>query len=133
MWANWRPDSGTVLRDKKVRTSLARYFSVMEDDKPAKFLIARKLPANFKNDSLTELWKLHEQLTEEFCRLVRKIDTSQKQLDDLTTPDQSFFDLKIEIADHILENIKRAQCSGVGEGILYHHLVCESWTATGQE
>jgi putative pyruvate formate lyase activating enzyme len=77
----------------------------MEDDRPAKFLIARKLPAAFgKNDSLNELWKLHEQLTEEFCRLEREIDTQQKNLDELVTRDQSFFDLKIEIANRILES-----------------------------
>ena len=70
MWAIWRPDSRAVLRDKKARTSLARYFDVMEDDKPAKFLIAKKIPANFnKNSSLTKLWKIHDQLTEEFYRL----------------------------------------------------------------
>ncbi|UCC58195.1 MAG: radical SAM protein [Candidatus Bathyarchaeum sp.] len=105
MWAIWRPDSRAVLKDKKVRASLARYFAVMEDDKPAKFLIARKLPVAFgKSSSLKKLWRLHEQLTEEFCCLEREIDTRQKQLDELMTPEQSFFDLKIEIANRILES-----------------------------
>ncbi len=105
MWKIWRPDSRAVLRDKKARVSLARYFAVMEDDKPAKFLIARKLPAIFsKNDSLPELWSFHEKLTEKFCRLEREIDTRQKHLDELVTPETSFFDLKIEIANRILES-----------------------------
>jgi len=105
MWASWRPDAKAVLRDKKARTSLARYFAVMEDDKPAKFLIAKKLAATFnKSDSLKKLWKLHEQLTEEFRRLEKEIDTRQKRLEELSTPEKSFLDLKIEIANRILEN-----------------------------
>jgi len=103
----WRPDSKAVLRDKKARTSLARYFDVMEDDKPAKFLIAKKLPATFsKKDSFTKLWKLHEQLTEEFLRLEKMIDTRQKHLDELATPEKSFLDLKTEIVNRILENCR---------------------------
>jgi len=105
MWTSWRPDAKAVLRDKKARTSLARYFAVMEDDKPAKFLIAKKLSAKFnKNYSLTKLWKLHEQLIEEFSLLEKEIDTRQKHLEELTTPEKSFFDLKIEIANRILQN-----------------------------
>ena len=105
MWTSWRPDATAVLRNKKARASLTRYFAVMEDDKPAKFLIAKKLPATFnESDSLTHLWKLHNQLTEEFTCLEKQIDTRQKRLDDLPTPDQSFLDLKTEIANRLLEN-----------------------------
>ena len=101
----WRPDAKAVLTNKKARASLARYFNVMENDKPAKFLIAKKLPADFnKNDSLTSLWKLHEQLTKEFCRLEKELDTRQKRLDELARPEKSFLDLKNEIANRILEN-----------------------------
>jgi len=104
MWAIWRPDANAVLRDKKARASLARYFDVMEDDKPAKFLIAKKLPANFdKGASLVKLWKIHDQLTEEFYRLEKEIDSRQKRLEELGTPEKSYLDLKIEIANHILE------------------------------
>jgi len=35
MWAVWRPDAIAVLRDKKARASLNRYFSVMQNEKPA--------------------------------------------------------------------------------------------------
>lgn len=101
----WRPDARTFIKDKKVRTSLKRYFGVMEFDKPAKFLISNKLPVTFnKTDSLSKLWKIHEQLIEEFFILEKEIDTRQKRFDELITPEQSFLDLKIEIADQILEN-----------------------------
>ena len=104
MWAIFRPDARAVLRDKKARASLARYFDVMEDDKPAKFLIAKKLPANFdKGDSLAKLWKIHDQLTEKFYRLEKEIDSRQKRLEELDDPKKSYLDLKIEIASRILE------------------------------
>jgi putative pyruvate formate lyase activating enzyme len=105
MWMTWRPDAKTVFTDKKARASLKRYLDVMEDDKPAKFLIAKKLATNFnKNDSLTKLWTLHEQLTEEFYHLEQKIDLRQKRLEELEAPEKSFLDLKLEIANHILKN-----------------------------
>ena len=105
MWTSWRPDAKAVLRDKKALASLARYFGVMENDKTAKFLIAKKLPAPFnKSDSLPELWKLHDQLIQKFSCLEKMIDTRQKRLEDLPAPEQSFLDLKTEIANHILEN-----------------------------
>ncbi|MCW4016588.1 MAG: radical SAM protein [Candidatus Bathyarchaeota archaeon] len=101
----WRPDAKFVLKDKKVRASLARYFAVMEDDKPAKFLIAKKLPVIFsKNDSLSKLWMLNEQFTKDFYILQNEIDTKQKRLEDLETPEQSFLDLKLEIANGILKS-----------------------------
>jgi putative pyruvate formate lyase activating enzyme len=105
MLATWRSDARAFLRDKKARTSLIRYFVVMEGDKSAKFLIAKKLPATFRRgDSLTKLRKLHERLLEEFSPLENAIDTRQKSLDELATPRQSFFDLKLEIANRILES-----------------------------
>jgi len=104
VWSIWRPDARAVLRDKKARASLARYFDVMEDDKPAKFLIAKKIPANFdKGASLTKLWKIHDQLTEKFYRLEKEIDSRQKRLEELDNPEKSYLDLKIEIANRILE------------------------------
>ena len=70
MWTLWRPDATAVLKDRKALVSLARYFDVMRDAKPAKFLMAKKLSANFsKHASLTKLWKTHDQLTEEFHNL----------------------------------------------------------------
>lgn len=105
MWVTWRPDALTVLSDKRARTSLARYFDVMQNDRPAKFLIAKKLPADFhENDSTSELWKLHNRLTEKFYRLEKEIDSHQRSLEELDTPKKSYLDLKNEIANRILES-----------------------------
>ncbi len=105
MWVVWRPDALAVLKDKKARLSLPRYFAVMQNDKPAKFMISKKLPANFnKEDSLEELWALHDRLTAEYYLLEREIDTRQKSLEELETPEKSYLDLKVEIANRILED-----------------------------
>jgi len=105
MWTILRPDATTVLKDKQARKSLARYFDVMQDDKPAKFLIAKKLPANHNPDApLEELWQLHDKLTQVFNTLQNQIDTRQKTLQDLPTPPQSYLDLKTTIANRILQS-----------------------------
>jgi len=105
MWSALRPDAITVLKDKRARESLARYFDVMKDNKPAKFMIAKKLPANFsKEDSIETLWQTHEKATEDYYVLEKEIDTGQKNLGEMETPRQSYLDLKIEIVKRILEN-----------------------------
>ncbi|MGB9135557.1 MAG: radical SAM protein [Candidatus Bathyarchaeia archaeon] len=105
MWAFTRPDATAVLKDKTARESLARYFSVMQNDRIAKFMIARKLAAHFsKGDSTTKLWEKHGQLLKEYCELEKEADSCLRTLEELETPKQSYLDLKIEIANHILEN-----------------------------
>ena len=103
MWRILRRDATAVLDDKRVRASLARYFSVMQDGKPAKFMIAKKLPAEFsENDSIKKLWQKHAELTEKFYRIEREIDTRQKSFGGMRTPEKSYLDLKIAIAKRIL-------------------------------
>ncbi|MFB0504006.1 MAG: radical SAM protein [Candidatus Bathyarchaeia archaeon] len=104
MWRVLRTDATAVLKDKKARASLARYFAVMQDDRPAKFIIAKKLPAEFgEEQSLSQLWQTHDRLTEEFYRLQGDIDICEGSLDEMEEPDRSYLDLKIEIANRMLE------------------------------
>jgi putative pyruvate formate lyase activating enzyme len=78
MWKITRPDAAAVLDDKLARKSLARYFDVMQNRKQAKFTIAKNLPAEFdRNDSL--------------------------EIPEFPTPAKSYFDLKTEIANRILQ------------------------------
>jgi len=70
MWRILRRDAIEVLYDERARSSLARYFAVMNDEKPAKFMIAKRLPAEFDVDEpLESLWAKHEKLTEDFYRI----------------------------------------------------------------
>jgi len=105
MWRLLRPDSVAVTSDKMARKSLGRYFAVVQNEKPAKFMIAKKVPAQFnEDDSIEELWQKHARLTQEFCNGEREIDTKQKVLQEMPTPEKSYLDLKIEIANRILSD-----------------------------
>lgn len=103
MWKITRPDAVAVLTDKLAKKSLARYFAVMQNRKPAKFIIARKVSAEFdKNNSLETLWKEHKKRAEAFHQMEKEIDTDKKSLETIK-PAKSFFDLKIEISNRILQ------------------------------
>jgi putative pyruvate formate lyase activating enzyme len=103
MWTVWRSDAVSVLNDKQVQESLARYFAVMVDEKLAKFMIAKKLPAHYdKDEPVEKLWQLHETLLEEYRRFEREVDSKAKDVKDLESSRQSFLDLKIELANRIL-------------------------------
>ena len=105
MWALLRPDAEAVLKDKRARASLGRYFAVMQDEKPAKFLVAKKVPAEFDDDDSTEeLWQKHENLTLEFHEIEGEIDAKRLSLKDMSAPEKSYLDLKIEIANRILSS-----------------------------
>lgn len=104
MWSVWRPDAQTVLQDKGARTGLARYFDVMQDKKPAKFMIAKKLAADFTSDDPFEyLWTLHNRLIDEYYDFEKQVDTEARNLNELETPKMSYLDLKAEIAKRIME------------------------------
>ncbi|MGB9853530.1 MAG: radical SAM protein [Candidatus Bathyarchaeales archaeon] len=103
MWSFLRPDAVAVLNDEMARKSLTRYFAVMQNEKPAKFMIAKRLPADFNEDSpIEKLWQKHAELTSAFLELEKEIDNSQKNFEDLPTPQKSYLDLKIEIVKRIL-------------------------------
>jgi len=103
MWRILRPDATLVLGEEMVRKSLSRYIAVMQNEKPAKFLIAKKDPAEFgEGDSLKELWQKHMALSQEFYDLERGVDAGRVSLQKMPTPEKSYMDLKIEIAKRIL-------------------------------
>ena len=104
MWTVWRPDAAAVLGDRKARMSLPRYFEVMQDNQPAKFMIAKKMPASYSQaDSIEHLWKLHDQLTDEYHTLEENVDSSCTILEKLPMPGKSYLDLKIEITKRMLK------------------------------
>jgi putative pyruvate formate lyase activating enzyme len=103
MWSFLRPDAVAVLNDRLVKRSLARYFALLQNRGPAKFLIAKKVSAEFnRNDSTEKLWREHARLTQEFGRIQREIDDGKRDFQAMATPEKSYLDLKIEIVDRIL-------------------------------
>ncbi len=92
-----------VLNDELARKSLARYFEVMQNQKPAKFMIAKRLPADFSEaSSLETLWQKHADFTSAFQELEKEIDDTHKGLQNMPIPEKSYLDLKIEVAKRIL-------------------------------
>ena len=105
MWRFLRPDAVAVLSDRKARASLTRYFDVVGNKRRAKFMIARRLTADFDEDDPTrDLWRLHDDLTAEYCDLERRIDEGGIDLGGIAIPERSYLDLKIEIAKRILKS-----------------------------
>jgi putative pyruvate formate lyase activating enzyme len=103
MWKFLRSDASAVLSNERAWASLSRYFAVMQNEKPAKFMIAKRVPADFReSDSLEELWRKHAGLSREFYDFQKEIDTEQKNLHEMRLPQKSYLDLKIEIANRIL-------------------------------
>ncbi len=93
---------GTFPYNGLVEESLARYFSVAQNKKDAKFLTAKKVAAEFDDsDTLEMLWKEHNRCREEFDSFESQIDFG-KDFNDVTLPKKSYLDLKIKIANKIL-------------------------------
>jgi putative pyruvate formate lyase activating enzyme len=106
MWRISRPDAVAVLENELAKKSLCRYFSVLQDEKPAKFLMAKKVPAEWdEKDSLEKLWAEHAKCTNTFRDFERKVDESKK-FQNVPSPEKSYFDLKIEIANRIVQSCR---------------------------
>lgn len=105
MWKIFRPDALAVLRDDGARKSLARYFSVMEGELPARFQICKRVGIDLKaSASDDEIWEVHEQGMKDFRRLIAEIDAKKFRLESLREPDFSLLDLKVDIARRILKS-----------------------------
>ena len=99
-WRLLRPDAMVVWKDPYVREALSWYWSVMTDRKPAKFMIAKRMdagedPRNLDEDSL---WDLHDELAGEFTSLWTRIREDEEELGELSKPEHSFLDVKVELA-----------------------------------
>lgn len=106
MWKISRPDAITILEDKAAKKSLRRYFAVLQDEKLAKFTLAKKVPADFtETDSLTKLWTEHAKITSKFCSFEQEADNI-KNFAKISTPSKSYLDLKIEIGHRIIQSCK---------------------------
>ncbi|MCW4018641.1 MAG: radical SAM protein [Candidatus Bathyarchaeota archaeon] len=103
MWI-FPPENTGFQGEDLVAKSLARYFAVARNIKPAKFKLAQKIPADFTSNDPTEtLWVEHEKRTRQF-RMFEKQINSLSSCNRLPVQEKSYFDLKIELANRILQN-----------------------------
>ncbi len=81
---------------------LSRYFNVMRDKLPSRFLVSQSVGVDFSRDSpLSELWEIHNDAMKSFRGRLGGINS----LRDLPGRcETSLLDLKIAIADKILES-----------------------------
>jgi putative pyruvate formate lyase activating enzyme len=92
-----------MMLDGKLAGQNSRYLAVAQDEKPAKFSLARMLPADFSEDEPTrKLWQMHESITHEFYGFEGRTDAAREGFEDIVEPVKSYLDLKIAIADRIL-------------------------------
>jgi putative pyruvate formate lyase activating enzyme len=104
MWRISRPNSATVVEDEAAKRSLSRYFSILQNEKAAKFIIARKIPAKWSsNNSLATLWAEHSRCNYEFQSWEKDADEGIL-VNEGPPPQKSYFDLKIAIGNRILRN-----------------------------
>lgn len=103
MWA-LRPDASAVWEHDKVKRRLHWYRKVMKNEKPAKFLICKKIGVP-NVDSLDErqLWLLHDKSREEFLKVYRAIDSGKQDFNKLHSVQPNLLDVKIALASRILE------------------------------
>jgi len=107
-----RPDAEVVWSSKKVQHKLRWYSLVMNDISPAKFMIAKKVPADFNprdGRSLEELWAAHDSIRNRFLKMLNEARNGKLTLSDykkLPTPRYTFLDLKIELAKRIVKECR---------------------------
>lgn len=102
-----RPDSLEIWRYNEVREKLKWYYSVMLNEKPAKYLIAKRIPlptdigvlSTLDEDSL---WDLHHKLRVDFKKRWVRIKEEKEDLKEYPVINRSFLDLKVELVYRLL-------------------------------
>lgn len=105
MWKLVRPDAVKVWDNPEIRERFKRYWRIMHDEVPARYLIAKKVPVHFSPDAnLASLLKIHGRFEPEFHQNLKSIGESLDNLAAAPEPAQSYLDLKIAIALRVLES-----------------------------
>lgn len=95
----------SIWENKDVRQKLDWYYTVMNDKKPAKFLVCMSMPSTIRlqSSSLDQLWSEHQRLALIFRVEYAKIRRA-KNGEELQMEEESFLDLKVELAKRILNS-----------------------------
>jgi len=104
VWRVAKSEALTVHEDNAAKRSLRRYFRVLRNETVSRFLIAKKIAAEWsEDDSLSKLWLEHARCSNDFQSLERKIDVGTP-IEETPSPGKSYLDLKIRIATEILKD-----------------------------
>lgn len=104
---NIRPDALSVWADPDVKERLSHYYSVMKNERPARFLVAKYISIDIdpysKEILFEELWNLHEKTSREFHGFYKDmINEGIDKLSRYNRPKYSYLDLKIAIAYRLM-------------------------------
>ncbi|MCE4613174.1 MAG: radical SAM protein [Desulfurococcales archaeon] len=100
----YRPDAVRALYSRELRERLPWYYSVMNNERPAKFMIARSLeaPLNpYEESDVEELWRVHDRLMAEFESLWHEVFHGGEKVED--SGGWSYLDVKIALARRMLD------------------------------
>ncbi|MEM3555476.1 MAG: radical SAM protein [Candidatus Micrarchaeia archaeon] len=84
----------SVFEDAGIQKALGRYVEVMRDEKPARFMLCKSIPARI-SDNYKECWEEHERLIKKFPSLLNQ--PKQKEVH------PNLLELKQRIAEKMLE------------------------------
>ena len=102
----YRPDAVEVWKNEVVKERLSWYYQVMRNEKPAKYLISKRvsIPSDISLSDLdlNSLWELHREARKEFDSIRNEIINGAK-IEDYPKAKQSFLDLKVEIVNRMLK------------------------------
>ncbi len=100
-----RPDAEAVWQNAEVRKRLGWYYAVMLDKMPSKFLICKRIGADYsQSDPAEKLWAEHSRVSLTFKEVLGKIAGGSMKLEELDVKSPSFLDLKIEFVNRMLES-----------------------------
>jgi Uncharacterized Fe-S protein PflX, homolog of pyruvate formate lyase activating proteins len=89
---------------KYLKDDLPWYFAVADNEKPAKFLIADRVPVDFSDDdNIDALWSRFFRAEQEFLRLWSDVRYNDEDVTKLERPQRSLLDLMSVIARKTLE------------------------------
>ncbi|MEN2999860.1 MAG: radical SAM protein [Acidilobaceae archaeon] len=98
----YRPDALQALRNAELRERLSWYYSVLFNEAPAKYLIAKRLKSPVDpydpGLSLQELWEVHDSLSLRFKEKWKR--AREGELGEVAKP--SYLDVKVAIAKRML-------------------------------
>ncbi|MHA1266220.1 MAG: radical SAM protein [Candidatus Helarchaeota archaeon] len=109
-----RPDATQVWNNQEIQTRFHRYFQIINKKKIPRYLIAKKVSITLElavETPIEKLWAEHDRAAGKFKTLLREMDEQTDAQTDvwqyyshLDNPSTSFLDLKIELANRILQN-----------------------------
>ncbi len=101
-----RVNTEAIWENPIVIRRFQHYLGVLQGEKFARYLIAKKTPVNVSDLeylTLMDMWKHHKQTRERFNDLESKIEKGKISIEEVANPEISFLDLKVKIAKKIIQ------------------------------